>query len=108
MGGSISLKRKIRVEAIALFKAGAQAGDSRLVTLSLAEMIDRNHLTVANPAQEKLALYQRAAQLGNKTAITAYQVELAKVQNEEQRRMQELQQQRMMLQMFGTVLRNIH
>ena len=93
--------------AITLFKAGAQAGDSDSM-LSLAEMIDRNHLTVANPAQEKLALYQRAAQLGNKTAITAYQVELAKVQNEEQRRMQELQQQRMMLQMFGTVLRNIH
>jgi len=93
--------------AITLFKAGAQAGDADSM-LSLAEMIDRNHLTVANPAQEKLALYQRAAQLGNKTAITAYQVELAKVQNEEQRRMQELQQQRMMLQMFGTVLRNIH
>ena len=64
-------------------------------------MIERNHLTVANPAQEKLALYQRAAQLGNKTAITAYQVELAEVQNAERGRVQQLQQQQMMLQMLG-------
>ena len=75
--------------------------------LSLAEMIERNHLTVANPVQEELALYQRAAQLGNKTAITAYQVELAKVQNAERGRVQQLQQQQMMLQALGSVLRNM-
>jgi hypothetical protein len=71
------------------------------------EMIERNHLTVANPVQEKLALYQRAAQLGNKTAIMAYQVELAKVQNEEQRRMQQLQQQQIMVDMMGRFLNRI-
>ena len=99
-------ERKDPGRAIALFQAGTQVGDSDSM-LSLAEMIERNHLTVVNPVQEKLALYQRAAQLGNKTAITAYQVELAKVQNAEQGRVQQLQQQQMMLQVLGSVLRNI-
>jgi TPR repeat protein len=91
--------------AIALFKSGTQAGDTDSM-LSLAEMIDRGHLVVANPAGEKLALYQRAAQLGNKTGITAYQNELAKIQNEEQGRVQQLQTQQMMLQILGGVLRH--
>ena len=76
--------------------------------LSLAEMIGRNHLIVANPVQEKMVLYQRAAQLGNKTAITAYQVELAKVQNAEQVRVQQLQQQQMMLHVMRNVLHYVH
>ena len=99
-------ERKDPGRAIALFKAGTQVGDFDSM-LSLAEMIERNHLTVANPVQEELALYQRAAQLGNKTAITAYQVELAKVQNAERGRVQQLQQQQMMLQALGSVLRNM-
>ena len=100
-------ERKDPGRAIALFKAGTQVGDSDSM-LSLAEMIGRNHLIVANPVQEKMVLYQRAAQLGNKTAITAYQVELAKVQNAEQVRVQQLQQQQMMLHAMRNVLHYVH
>jgi TPR repeat protein len=98
-------ERKDTDKAIALFRSGAQTGDSDSM-LSLAEMIDRGHLVVANPAGEKLALYQRAAQLGNKTAITAYQNVLAEIQNAEQARVLQLQQQQMMLQILGGVLRH--
>ena len=93
--------------AIAQFRSGAQAGDSDSM-LSLAEMISRGHLVVTNLAGEKLTLYQRAAKLGNKTAITAYQNQLAEIQNEEQGRLLQLHQQEMMLQLLGGALGRIH
>jgi hypothetical protein len=75
--------------------------------VSLAEMIDRGYTVPANPSEEKLELYRRAAELGNTVARRAYRVEIAKDQATQQERILQLEQQRRMMQIMGTVIQNI-
>jgi len=90
-------------QAVALFRRGVQAGDPDAM-LSLAEMIERQHTVAMNPSENKLALYQRAAQLGSQAAATAYNTELNREQQEADQRRIQLQQQQMMMQIIGGVL----
>jgi hypothetical protein len=75
--------------------------------VSLAEMIDQGYAVPANPSEEKLQLYRRAAESGNAVAVRAYQAEIAKRQATQQERFLQLEQQRRMMQIFGTVIQNI-
>src|SRR5262249_27620090 len=92
--------------AVALFRSGVRADDSDSM-VSLAEMIARRHTAPANPSEEKLQLYRRAAQLGNAAAMRAYDDEIAKEQATQQERIWQLEQQRRMMQIMGTVIQNI-
>jgi TPR repeat protein len=92
--------------AVALFRTGVQAGDPDAM-LSLAEMIGRGHAVPTNESETKLELYRRAAQLGSSAATNAYNVELAREQQGMEERRIQLQQQQMMLQMFGGILQSI-
>ena len=99
-------ERSDPAKAAALFRRGVLTGDSDSM-VSLAEMIERGHAIPANPSEEKLQLYSRAAKLGNAGAARAYQAEIAKARATQQERMLQLEQQRRAMQFFGTVMRNI-
>ena len=75
--------------------------------VSLAEMIERRYTIPANPSEEKLQLYGRAAKLGNVVAMRAYQAESAKELATQQERMFQVEQERRMMQIIGTVIQNI-
>jgi hypothetical protein len=93
-------------QAIALFRMGVQRGDSDSM-LSLAEMIDQQRTVPMNPAETKLELYRRAAELGSAAGATAYNNELTRQRQVEEERRTSLQQQQMMLQMFQGVMQNL-
>ena len=99
-------ERRDPAQAVILFRRGVQAGDSDSM-VSLAEMIDRGYTVPANPSEEKLELYRRAAELGNTVARRAYRVQIAKEQATQQERILQLEQQRRMMQIIGTVIQNI-
>jgi TPR repeat protein len=99
-------ERRDSAQAVAWFRRGVRAGDSDSI-VSLAEMIDRGYTAPANPSEEKLHLYRRAAELGNTVAMRAYQTELAKEQALRQQNIMQLEQQRRMMQIIGTVIQNI-
>jgi TPR repeat protein len=99
-------ERRDAAQAVALFRRGVRAGDSDSM-VSLAEMIDQGYAVPANPSEEKLQLYRRAAELGNAVAVRAYQAEIAKGPATQQERYWQLEQQRRMMQIFGTVIQNI-
>ena len=75
--------------------------------LSLAEMIDRNYAFPRGPGETKLALYRRAAQLGNKAAAHAEQVELEKLGQAEANRERQIQQAKITGEMFNLILRGM-
>jgi TPR repeat protein len=93
-------------QAVVWFRRGVQAGDSDAM-VSLAEMIERRYTIPANPSEEKLQLYGRAAKLGNVVAMRAYQAESAKERATQQERMFQVEQERRMMQIIGTVIQNI-
>ena len=99
-------ERSDPAKAAALFRRGVLTGDLDSM-VSLAEMIERGHAIPANPSEEKLQLYSRAAKLGNAGAARAYQAEIAKARATQQERMLQLEHQRRAMQFFGTVMRNI-
>jgi TPR repeat protein len=99
-------ERSDPAKAVALFRRGVLIGDSDSM-VSLAEMIERGHAIPANPSEEKLQLYSRAAKLGNAGAARAYQAEIAKARATQQERMLQLELQRRAMPFFGTVMRNI-
>ena len=63
-------------EAVRQFIAGSQAGDPDAM-VSLGEMIGRGHYTPQNPADAKLFLFKRAAELGHPNGTRAYELELS-------------------------------
>jgi len=75
--------------------------------MSLAEMIDRGYTVPTNPSEEKMELYRRAAELGNAAARRAYRAQIAKEQATQQERISQIEQQRRMMQIIGTVIQNI-
>ena len=93
-------------QAVVWFRRGVQAGDSDAM-VSLAEMIERRYTIPANPSEEKLQLYGRAAKLGNVVAMRAYQAESAKERATQQERMFQVEQERRMMQIIGTVPRRL-
>jgi hypothetical protein len=99
-------ERRDAAQAVALFRRGVRAGDSDSM-VSLAEMIDQGYAIPANPSEEKLQLYRRAAELGNATAVRAYQAGILKGPATHQQPYWQLEQQRRMMQIFGTVIQNI-
>jgi TPR repeat protein len=107
LGSLYRWDRKDLATAAALFRKGAELGDSDSM-LSLADMIENNQVIPQGPNETPLELYKRAAELGNQDGVRAYQTELANAQQMQQQRVQQLQQQQMMLQIMGNVLRNIH
>ena len=60
-------------EAVNYFRKGVELNDSDSM-VSLAAMYDRNHTAPRGPGETKLALYHRAAQLGNNSAVGAEQL----------------------------------
>ncbi len=93
-------------EAVNYFRTGVDLGDSNSM-VSLAEMIDRNHASPRGPRETKLALYHRAAQLGNKTAANAEQVELQKLGQAEANRDLQMQQAKIAGEVFNIILHGI-
>jgi hypothetical protein len=93
-------------QAIALFRRGIQAGDSDAM-VSLADMIDAKYAASANPREEKLNLYCRAGQLGNAKGIRACQAEMANEQVARQQQINQLEQQRLMMQFMGRIIQSI-
>jgi hypothetical protein len=92
--------------AVALFRKGAELGDSDSM-VSLADLLNDQKIGPQGPDETALALYKRAAELGNQNGIRGYQDLMAKGQDAQQRQFQQLENQRMMLQFMGTVLRNV-
>lgn len=85
---------------------GTQLGDPGSM-LSLADMIDKGHATPTSQSETKIALYGRAAALGDVDAVRALQIEQKKERRAEQQLAVQQQQQQMMMQLFGAVLQNV-
>jgi hypothetical protein len=85
---------------------GVDLGDSDSM-LSLAEMIDKNYAVPRGPGETKLALYHRAAQLGNKAAANAEQVELQKLGQAEANREIQIQQAKIAGEVFNMILQGM-
>jgi tetratricopeptide (TPR) repeat protein len=92
--------------AVSAFRSGVQLNDSDSM-VSLAEMIDRNHATPRTQAETKLALYNRAAALGNAAGTKAEQVELQKQGVEQQSKEMQIQQAKIAGEVFNIILRGI-
>lgn len=95
--------RKDPNQAIAMFRAGIQAGDADSL-VSLADMIDRGHVVPNSPAETKIELCRRAADFGHAAAAHCYQQEVAKEEQAAKDRETQLIQQQMMLQIMGTAI----
>jgi TPR repeat protein len=106
LGWMLYADKKNVPEAVSVFRAGTRLGDPDSM-VSLAEMIDRGHLTPADQSETKIALYARAAALGHQSAQRALQVEQAKEAKAAQDLATQQQQQRLMLEVLGTVIQNV-
>jgi hypothetical protein len=93
-------------QAIYYFKEGTQRGDADSM-VSLAEMIDEQHLIANNPEAARYALFSRAAKLGHPGAQRFLEQERVKFQQLQQQREFQQQQQQLMLRMFGTMFNGI-
>ena len=88
------------------FRLGAQLGDPDSM-VSLAEMIDRGFATPQSQGETKIELLERAAALGSSDAAQRLQNEREEATRAEQDLTRQQEQQRLMLQMFGTFMQNI-
>jgi hypothetical protein len=93
-------------EAANYFRMGTDLNDSDSM-LSLAEMIDKGYAVPRSPAETKLALYSRAAQLGNRVAANAEQVELQKQGQAEASKELQLQQAKIAGEVFNIILQGV-
>ncbi len=92
--------------AVPLFRKGIDLGNSDSM-VSLADLLDDQRVVPQSPDETALALYKRAADLGNQNGVRGYQALIAKAQETQQQQLQQLQNRRLMLQFLGGVLRNI-
>jgi len=106
LGWMLYADKKNVPEAVSVFRSGVRLGDPDSM-VSLAEMIDRGHITPADQSETKIALYARAAALGHQSAQRALQVEQAKEAKAAQDLATQQQQQRLMLEVLGTVIQNV-
>lgn len=102
LGGIYQWDRKDVMTAITLFKRGSALGDADSM-VSLVDLIDKGLVPTPNPEQTKLALLQRAAELGHAGAQRAYELELQKLN---QQRVDQANQQQMM-QLFGAFVQGV-
>ncbi|MDI3564208.1 tetratricopeptide repeat protein [Bradyrhizobium sp. Arg816] len=102
LGGMYLWDRKDVTTAITLLKRGSALGDADSM-VSLVDLIDKGQVATPNPEQTKLALLQRAAELGHAGAQRGYQLELQKLNQE---RINQVNQQQMM-QLFGAFVQGI-
>lgn len=93
-------------EAVSAFRNGVRLRDPDSM-ISLAEMVDRGHATPTDQSETKIALYERAAALGHQSGQRALQVEQAKEAKAAQDLAIQQQQQRLMLEVLGTVIQNV-
>jgi TPR repeat protein len=93
-------------KAVELFRNGVRLGDPDAM-VSLAEMIDKGRTVPLNQSETKLALYARAAQLGDSDAARALQVEQEKEIQQQQQRAIQFEQQRRAMEMFQGILRGV-
>ncbi|MGJ4916690.1 caspase family protein [Bradyrhizobium oligotrophicum] len=93
-------------QAVSMFRSGVQSGDVDSM-VSLAEMIDRGQAMPANPSETKMELCRRASELGHLGAAQCYQAEVAKLEQAEKDRVQKLEQQKVMMEVIGTVLQTV-
>jgi len=93
-------------EAANYFRMGTDLNDSDSM-LSLAEMIDKGYAVPRSSAETKLALYSRAAQLGNRVAANAEQVELQKQGQAEASKELQLQQAKIAGEVFNIILQGV-
>ena len=100
------MDRKDRAEAVKYFRMGTQLGDPDSM-MSLAEMIGWGYATPINEGETRIALFERAAGLGNEAAGRALQIERENEAKAEQDFVRQQQQQEMTLRMFGAILQNI-
>jgi TPR repeat protein len=106
LGWLIIFEQKNYSKAVELFRNGTRLGDPDAM-VSLAEMVDKGRTVTLNPSETKLALYARAAQLGDSDAARALQVEQEKeIQQQEQRAIQ-FEQQRRAMEMFQGIVRGV-
>ena len=99
LGGMYLWDRKDATTAITLFKRGSALGDADSM-VSLVDLIDKGMIPMPNPEQTKLALLQRAAELGHAGAQRGFELELQKI-NQDQ-----INQQQMM-QLFGAFVQGV-
>jgi TPR repeat protein len=104
--GWIFFERKNMPEAVNAFRMGVRLGDPDSM-VSLAEMVDRGHTTPTDPSETKIALYERAAALGHPAGQRALLAEQAKEAKAAQDLAMQQQQQRLMLEVLGTVIQNV-
>lgn len=102
LGGMYLWDRKDVTTAITLFKRGSALGDADSM-VSLVDLIDKGQIPTPNPEQTKLALLQRAAELGHAGAQRGYELELQKLNQE---RVNQVNQQQMM-QLFGAFVQGV-
>ncbi|MCW2035201.1 UNVERIFIED_ORG: hypothetical protein M2185_008471, partial [Bradyrhizobium japonicum] len=102
LGGMYLWERKDAATAISLFKRGSALDDADSM-VSLVDLIDKGMLPTPDPAQTKLALLHRAAELGHAGAQRGYEAE---VQKANQDRINQVNQQQMM-QLFGAFVRGV-
>jgi TPR repeat protein len=102
LGGMYLYDRKDAATAIQLFKRGSELGDADSM-VSLVDLIDKGLIPTPNPEQTKLALLNRAAELGHSGAQKGYELELQKAN---QARINQATQQQMM-QMFGAFIQGV-
>ena len=101
--GSLLLHRKDYSGAVAVFKDGAQLDDADSI-VSLADLIQRGYVRVGNPEAARFALLSRAAQLGHQGAQRAVEEQKLVIQQKQQEQDFQLEQQKMMLDLFGNIL----
>ncbi len=103
---NLLLRKQNIAGAIAVVKEGAQLDDpDSLVTL--AELVEKGHVQVADPQAFKFALLSRAARQGHQGAQIAVEQERIKLEQNQQQQALQQQQQQMMLNMFGTILQGV-
>lgn len=102
LGGMYLYDRKDSTTAIQLFKRGSELDDADSM-VSLVDLIDHGLVPTADPEQTKLALLNRAAQLGHPGAQRGYALA---VQKANQDRANQVTQQQM-IQIFGAFVQGM-
>ena len=104
--GNIYLRKRDLKAAISVLKSGVTANDPDSM-VTLAGLIERGHLPVQNPAAAKYALLDQAAKLGHSGAQAAIEQQKIELQQRQNERAFQQQEQQMMLDIFGKILRGV-
>ena len=101
LGSMYLTDRNDPATAVRYFVEGVRLEDPDSM-VSLAEMIEKNHYSVPNPVEVRLALFKRAAELGHSNAARALSEEMVR----SQRAISDQDARRMMLQLLGSILQS--